>query len=199
MTYDVPPDTTPIEEIASTGWGDEFSDDEVTPGKLLTYGQTYSTRYEAKKPGEIRRYQVTLQLRMDGWPALSIHGDKSQDQRDTFEWFFVPIMSLRGRVGEHISNEVEETINKKLFPLFDGFTSKFLNQMKYFQWNKKEVSPLDLFQILPPNNLFPPVSKLPMISSECEALGLNDFPTAETLQWHGYVHETSAFDAFTLV
>ncbi|KAL2515269.1 DEAD-box ATP-dependent RNA helicase 30 [Forsythia ovata] len=26
--------------------------------------------------------QVTRQLRMDGWPALSIHGDKSQDERD---------------------------------------------------------------------------------------------------------------------
>ncbi|KAK2989740.1 hypothetical protein RJ640_030233 [Escallonia rubra] len=26
--------------------------------------------------------QVTRQLRMDGWPALSIHGDKKQDERD---------------------------------------------------------------------------------------------------------------------
>ncbi|KAH6815778.1 P-loop containing nucleoside triphosphate hydrolases superfamily protein [Perilla frutescens var. frutescens] len=26
--------------------------------------------------------QVTRQLRMDGWPALSIHGDKNQDERD---------------------------------------------------------------------------------------------------------------------
>ena len=25
---------------------------------------------------------VTRQLRMDGWPALSIHGDKSQHERD---------------------------------------------------------------------------------------------------------------------
>lgn len=25
---------------------------------------------------------VTRQLRMDGWPALSIHGDKSQAERD---------------------------------------------------------------------------------------------------------------------
>ncbi|GJW44471.1 hypothetical protein Tco_0073270 [Tanacetum coccineum] len=31
--YDAPPDTTPIEEIAATGWVDELSDDEVTPGK----------------------------------------------------------------------------------------------------------------------------------------------------------------------
>ncbi|GJW39147.1 hypothetical protein Tco_0064992 [Tanacetum coccineum] len=27
-------DITPIEEVAATGWGDEFSDDEVTPGKV---------------------------------------------------------------------------------------------------------------------------------------------------------------------
>ena len=26
--------------------------------------------------------QITWQLRMDGWPALSIHGDKSQAERD---------------------------------------------------------------------------------------------------------------------
>ena len=26
--------------------------------------------------------QVTRQLRMDGWPALSIHGDKPQSERD---------------------------------------------------------------------------------------------------------------------
>lgn len=25
--------------------------------------------------------QITRQLRMDGWPALSIHGDKNQDER----------------------------------------------------------------------------------------------------------------------
>ncbi|GJS59272.1 hypothetical protein Tco_0654056 [Tanacetum coccineum] len=33
VRYDAPPDITPIEEVAATGWGDEFSDDEVTPGK----------------------------------------------------------------------------------------------------------------------------------------------------------------------
>lgn len=29
---------------------------------------------------------VTRQLRMDGWPALSIHGDKSQHERDWVRW-----------------------------------------------------------------------------------------------------------------
>nr|GEZ40699.1 hypothetical protein [Tanacetum cinerariifolium] len=34
VRYDAPINTTPIEEIAATGWGEEFSDDEVTPGKV---------------------------------------------------------------------------------------------------------------------------------------------------------------------
>lgn len=40
---------------------------------------------------------------------------------------------------------------------------------------------------------------------ECESLGLDDFPTAERLQWHGHVpgnpdwSESSRFVAFSLV
>nr|GFC23631.1 hypothetical protein [Tanacetum cinerariifolium] len=34
VRYDTPIDTTPIEEVTATGWGEEFSDDEVTPGKV---------------------------------------------------------------------------------------------------------------------------------------------------------------------
>nr|GEV75724.1 ORFIII-like polyprotein [Tanacetum cinerariifolium] len=33
-TYDSPINTTPIEEVAATGWGEELSDEEVTPGKV---------------------------------------------------------------------------------------------------------------------------------------------------------------------
>nr|GFB40607.1 hypothetical protein [Tanacetum cinerariifolium] len=34
VRYDVPLNTTPIEEVTATGWGEEFSNDEVTPGKV---------------------------------------------------------------------------------------------------------------------------------------------------------------------
>nr|GEZ93136.1 C2H2 zinc finger protein [Tanacetum cinerariifolium] len=34
VRYDSPINTTPIEEVAATGWGEEFSDEEVTPGKV---------------------------------------------------------------------------------------------------------------------------------------------------------------------
>ncbi|PWA94835.1 hypothetical protein CTI12_AA016580 (mitochondrion) [Artemisia annua] len=39
--------------------------------------------------------QVTLQLRMDGWRLLSIHGDKSQDERD---WVFAEFKSGRSLI-----------------------------------------------------------------------------------------------------
>ena len=39
--------------------------------------------------------QVTLQLRMDRWRALSIHGDKSQDERD---WVFAEFKSGRSLI-----------------------------------------------------------------------------------------------------
>lgn len=34
---------------------------------------------------------ITRQLRMDGWPALSIHGDKSQQERDWVLAVRIPI------------------------------------------------------------------------------------------------------------
>ncbi|GJX81749.1 Orf y [Tanacetum coccineum] len=34
VRYDAPPDITLIKEVAATGWGDEFSNNEVTPGKV---------------------------------------------------------------------------------------------------------------------------------------------------------------------
>nr|GEX84807.1 hypothetical protein MA16_Dca006990 [Tanacetum cinerariifolium] len=34
VRYDAPINITPIEEVTATGWGEEFSDEEVTPGKV---------------------------------------------------------------------------------------------------------------------------------------------------------------------
>lgn len=39
--------------------------------------------------------QVTRQLRMDGWPALSIHGDKNQAERD---WVLAEFKSGRSPI-----------------------------------------------------------------------------------------------------
>jgi ATP-dependent RNA helicase DDX5/DBP2 len=41
---------------------------------------------------------VTRQLRQDGWPALAIHGDKSQQERD---WVLAVSPGARPFHGQH--------------------------------------------------------------------------------------------------
>ncbi|XP_028078780.1 isoamylase 1, chloroplastic [Camellia sinensis] len=70
------------------------------------------------------------------------------------------------------------------------------NYINYFRWDKKEEASSDFFRFC---------SLMTKFRHECESLGLNDFPTAERLQWHGHSpempdwSETSRFVAFTLV
>ncbi|KAK9268765.1 hypothetical protein L1049_000527 [Liquidambar formosana] len=70
------------------------------------------------------------------------------------------------------------------------------NDINYFHWDKKAESSCDLFRFC---------SLMTKFRHECESLGLNDFPTADRLQWHGHVpgmpewSETSRFVAFTLI
>ncbi|KDP34860.1 hypothetical protein JCGZ_09148 [Jatropha curcas] len=69
------------------------------------------------------------------------------------------------------------------------------NYINYFRWDKKEESSSDFYRFC---------CLMTKFRSECESLGLNDFPTAERLQWHGHVprmpdwSETSRFVAFTV-
>ncbi|XP_052198933.1 isoamylase 1, chloroplastic [Diospyros lotus] len=70
------------------------------------------------------------------------------------------------------------------------------NYINYFQWDKKEEASSDFFRFC---------CLITKFRHECESLGLNDFPTAERLQWHGHSpgmpdwSETSKFVAFTLI
>ncbi|XP_057995639.1 isoamylase 1, chloroplastic isoform X2 [Hevea brasiliensis] len=69
------------------------------------------------------------------------------------------------------------------------------NYINYFRWDKKEESSSDFYRFC---------CLMTKFRHECESLGLNDFPTAERLQWHGHNpgvpdwSETSRFVAFTL-
>ncbi|XP_071725446.1 isoamylase 1, chloroplastic isoform X1 [Rutidosis leptorrhynchoides] len=69
------------------------------------------------------------------------------------------------------------------------------NHMNYFQWDKLEDSSSDFFRFC---------RLITNFRHECESLGLNDFPTAERLQWHGHAPETpdwtetSRFVAFSM-
>ncbi|XP_039051349.1 isoamylase 1, chloroplastic-like isoform X1 [Hibiscus syriacus] len=70
------------------------------------------------------------------------------------------------------------------------------NYINYFRWDKKEESSSDLFRFF---------CLMTKFRRECESLGLNDFPTAQRLQWHGHTpgkpdwSDTSRFVAFTLI
>ncbi|GJX30291.1 hypothetical protein Tco_0238370 [Tanacetum coccineum] len=57
VRYDAPPDITPIEEVAATGWGDEFSDDEdneVTPGKVTILEERSDWDDDERNDGKYR-------------------------------------------------------------------------------------------------------------------------------------------------
>ncbi|GJX14420.1 hypothetical protein Tco_0206178 [Tanacetum coccineum] len=44
--YDASPGIPPIEEVAATGWGDEFSKDEVTPGKVTILNESKESDWD---------------------------------------------------------------------------------------------------------------------------------------------------------
>ncbi|XP_042498043.1 isoamylase 1, chloroplastic-like isoform X1 [Macadamia integrifolia] len=70
------------------------------------------------------------------------------------------------------------------------------NYINYFHWDKKEEYSSDFFRFC---------CLMTKFRRECESLGLNDFLTAERLQWHGHIpgmpdwSETSRFVAFSLI
>ncbi|XP_075092884.1 isoamylase 1, chloroplastic-like isoform X2 [Nicotiana tabacum] len=70
------------------------------------------------------------------------------------------------------------------------------NYINYFRWDKKDESSSDFFRFC---------CLVTKFRHKCESLGLDGFPTAERLQWHGHApgtpdwSETSRFVAFTLV
>nr|AUZ20772.1 isoamylase 1 [Manihot esculenta] len=70
------------------------------------------------------------------------------------------------------------------------------NYINYFRWDKKEESSSDFYRFC---------CQMTKFRHECKSLGLNDFPTAERLQWHGHYpcvpdwSETSRFVAFTQI
>ncbi|KAF9617544.1 hypothetical protein IFM89_037356 [Coptis chinensis] len=68
--------------------------------------------------------------------------------------------------------------------------------INYFRWDKKEDSSTEFFRFC---------CLMTKFRRECESLGLDDFPTADRLQWHGHHpgtpdwSETSRFVAFSLM
>ncbi|XP_060172245.1 isoamylase 1, chloroplastic isoform X2 [Lycium barbarum] len=98
-----------------------------------------------------------------------------------------------GEEGEFASIFVKK-LRKRQMRNF--FLCLMVSQINYFRWDKKDESSSDFFRFC---------RLVTKFRHECESLGLDGFPTAETLQWHGHFprtpdwSETSRFVAFTLV
>ncbi|XP_059287702.1 isoamylase 1, chloroplastic isoform X2 [Lycium ferocissimum] len=98
-----------------------------------------------------------------------------------------------GEEGEFASIFVKK-LRKRQMRNF--FLCLMVSQINYFRWDKKDESSSDFFRFC---------RLVTKFRHECESLGLDGFPTAERLQWHGHAprtpdwSETSRFVAFTLV
>ncbi|KAJ0965571.1 hypothetical protein J5N97_026709 [Dioscorea zingiberensis] len=70
------------------------------------------------------------------------------------------------------------------------------NYLNYFRWDRKEDSSSDFYRFC---------RLMTKFRSECESLGLADFPTGDRLQWHGHHpgapdwSKTSRFVAFSMM
>lgn len=70
------------------------------------------------------------------------------------------------------------------------------NYLNYFRWDKKEEALSDFYRFC---------RLVTRFRRECESIGLDDFPTADRLQWHGHYpgspdwSGTSRFVAFSLI
>ncbi|XP_031253585.1 isoamylase 1, chloroplastic isoform X2 [Pistacia vera] len=98
-----------------------------------------------------------------------------------------------GQEGEFADISVKK-LRKRQMRNF--FLCLMVSQINYFRWDKKEDSSSDFFRFC---------CLMTKFRHECESLGLDDFPTAERLQWHGHApgmpdwSDTSRFVAFTLI
>nr|GEZ04636.1 TPA: orf y [Tanacetum cinerariifolium] len=137
VRYDVPINTTPIEEIAATGWGEEFSDDEVTPGKvtILNEAEEESDWDDDERSGR-KNLVIQEKLAQNQQDFLDEYLPQWDDQLATqkqeseLEWEN-PFAAKHGEDHTilHLSKE-EENNNDFPYPKFE--TSK--------KWQRKSLS-----------------------------------------------------------
>nr|GFC30787.1 hypothetical protein [Tanacetum cinerariifolium] len=126
--YDAPLNTTPIDEIAATGWGEEFSDDEVTPGKVTILNEVEEEsdwdddeRSGGKNLVIQEKHAQNQQDFLDEYlPQWDDHL-ATQKQQSKLEWEN-PFAAKRGEDHTilHLSKE-EENDNDLPYPKFRNF------------------------------------------------------------------------------
>ncbi|KAL8191569.1 hypothetical protein R6Q57_028300 [Mikania cordata] len=159
--------------------------DGFTLSDLVTYNDKHNlANGEDNKDGE--NHNNSWNCGQEGeFVGISVKRLRKRQMRN----FFLCLMVSQGVPMIHMGDEYGHTKGG------NNNTYCHDNHLNYFQWDKREESSSDFFRF----------SRLiTNFRHECESLGLNDFPTAERLQWHGHVpetpdwSETSRFVAFTM-
>ncbi|KAL9302254.1 Isoamylase 1 [Arabidopsis thaliana] len=160
--------------------------DGFTLADLVTYNNKNNlANGEENNDGENHNYSWNCGEEGD-FASISVKRLRKRQMRN----FFVSLMVSQGVPMIYMGDEYGHTKGG------NNNTYCHDNYMNYFRWDKKEEAHSDFFRFC---------RILIKFRDECESLGLNDFPTAKRLQWHGLApeipnwSETSRFVAFSLV
>nr|GEX48340.1 TPA: orf y [Tanacetum cinerariifolium] len=138
VRYDAPINTTPIEEVAATGWGEEFSNDEVTPGRvtILNKSKEESDWDDDERSGEktlviqeklAQNQQDFLDEYLPQWDDQFA----TQKQRSELEWEN-PFVAKRGEDHTvlHISEEKDDDLPYPKFQKFAQLAAQIIKKHK---------------------------------------------------------------------
>ncbi|CAE6039975.1 unnamed protein product [Arabidopsis arenosa] len=160
--------------------------DGFTLADLVTYNNKNNlANGEENNDGENHNYSWNCGEEGD-FASISVKRLRKRQMRN----FFVSLMVSQGVPMIYMGDEYGHTKGG------NNNTYCHDNYMNYFRWDKNEEAHSDFFRFC---------RLLIKFRDECESLGLNDFPTAKRLQWHGLApeipnwSETSRFVAFSLV
>lgn len=121
VKYDTSVSTTSIEEITATGWGDEFLDDEITPGKVTIMDKTSNWDDDERSGGKILVLQEEFSKNQQDFldEYLPQWDDQLARQRSESEWEN-PFAVTRGEDHTilHLSKEDDDNLP---YPKFRNF------------------------------------------------------------------------------
>ncbi|XP_073289894.1 isoamylase 1, chloroplastic isoform X1 [Primulina huaijiensis] len=160
--------------------------DGFTLADLVTYNEKHNlANGEDNKDGE--NHNNSWNCGQEGeFASISVKNLRRRQMRN----FFLCLMVSQGVPMIYMGDEYGHTKGG------NNNTYCHDNHINYFRWDKMEEASSDFFRFC---------RQLTKFRHECESLGLNDFPTADRLQWHGHASgmpdwsDRSRFVAFTLI
>ncbi|GKF64960.1 hypothetical protein Tco_0188408 [Tanacetum coccineum] len=126
VRYDASLGTTPIEEITATSWGDEFSKDEVTPGKVTIPNKSEESDWDDDERSGGKALVIQERLAQNQQQFLDEHlpqwdehlAIQKQELESEWENLFA---SKRGENHKILHLSKEEENNDLPYPKFRNF------------------------------------------------------------------------------